>query len=338
MHSLAASTAGTHHAGHLPFMAADVGGTHARLALAGRATDRADRIELQHYRTYRCAEHAGLGEILADFMAGAGTVVERAVIASAGHALPDGVVVARNLPWPLPLPQLRSALGLRDLRLINDFAAVAHAAAGLAPEQSRHLCGPDRAPAGPVLVLGPGTGLGTALVMGDGAAVRVLPSEAGQMSLAASSARELDVLALMLGEHGHVSREHALSGPGLHNLYRALCRLDGRAPAQGGPQDVSRAGIERSDAHATEALALFCALLGSTAADLALSFGARGVYLAGGILPQLYPFLLASTFARRFEDKGAMRAVLRDIPVRVIEHGQLGVIGAARWLLDQADA
>lgn len=324
--------------GEVPFMAADVGGTHARLALAGRRPGHPDHVDLLQYRTYRCAEHRGLDEILADFLRCADAPVRRAVIASAGHALPNGEVVSRNLPWPLPLPRLRAELGLQDLHLINDFAAVAHAAPRIALEQSRRLAGPDRLPHGPILVLGPGTGLGAALVLPQDGRPRVLSSEAGQSALTASTPLELAVLGHLLREHGHVSREHALSGPGLRNLYRALCALDDRVPELDQPQQISSAGLDGRDPLAVRALELFCSLLGSTAADLALAFGAQGVYLAGGILPRIHPFLASSRFADRFLDKGPMAAALRDIPVRLVEHGQLGVLGAARWLLDQADA
>ena len=73
--------------------------------------------------------------------------------------------------------------------------------------------------------------------------------------------------------------------------------------------------------------------------NLVLLYGAQGgVYLAGGILPQIREFLLESEFVGRFRDKGAMRALLERVPVSLIEHGQLGVLGAAGWYLDSRRA
>ena len=81
---------------------------------------------------------------------------------------------------------------------------------------------------------------------------------------------------------------------------------------------------------------MFCGLLGSTVGDLALAYGIRGgVYLAGGILPQIRDFLINSGFVERFLNKGGMREALERIPVKLVEHGQLGVIGAANWYLGQ---
>jgi glucokinase len=86
-------------------------------------------------------------------------------------------------------------------------------------------------------------------------------------------------------------------------------------------------------------LRVFCGWLGSTVGDFVLLYGAQGgVYLAGGILPQIKEFLLRSDFVQRFRDKGAMRALLARVPVNLIEHGQLGVLGAAGWYLDQRRA
>ena len=133
-----------------------------------------------------------------------------------------------------------------------------------------------------------------------------------------------------------MSFEDALSGPGLLKLYGALCELRGSPSRLLTPAEVTAAALAGSDGAAVEALEVFCGLLGSFVGDLVLLYGARGgVYLAGGILPQIQPFLLSSSFAERYFNKGVMRAYLQQVPVRLIEHGQLGVIGAAGWFLDE---
>ena len=123
-------------------------------------------------------------------------------------------------------------------------------------------------------------------------------------------------------------------GPGLLKLYHALCELHDTPVSLLTPAEITAAARAHGDAAATEALHVFCGLLGSFVGDLVLLYGARGgVYLAGGILPQIQPFLLSSSFAERYFNKGVMRARLQQVPVRLIEHGQLGVLGAAAWLL-----
>ena len=316
-----------------PFYAADVGGTHVRVGLIRAGHDGA--IEVLSYRKYRNAEHPGLGAILADF-ASHNLPVSDCVIATAGYALADGTVISANLPWPLSASRIRDELGFGSVHLVNDFEAVAHAAAHMGDSQVLQLTGPVDAPRGPILIVGPGTGLGAALWIPVGEQSIVLATEAGQASLAATTELELAVLQQMLQGRPHVSIEHALSGPGLLNLYHALCAVRGTAPTHTTPDAVSAAACDGSDPLAVETLQLFCGILGSTIGDMALIYGVQGgVYLAGGILPKIGQFLLHSSFVERFLNKGPMTKALQRIPVRLVEHGQLGVIGAASWYLQK---
>lgn len=326
----------THSVANDIVLAADVGGTHARVGLVRE--DRDAGLQLLAYRTYACADFEDLGAILGSFLASVPQVsVHQGVVASAGHALEDGTVLAANLAWPLSLTRIRARLGFTHMRLVNDFEAVAHAGGWASGDALLHLCGPEVAPtAGPVLVLGPGTGLGAALRIPVDGRIVVLPTEAGQAALGAGNARELQVLDALLARGGHVSIESVLSGPGLLNLYRALCVIERVAPVLETPSQVSAAALAGNAPLAGEALEMFCSLLGSVAGDMALIYGASGgVCLAGGLLPHFGDFLARSRFSERFLDKGPMRAALALIPVRLVEHGQLGVLGAAGWYLGQ---
>lgn len=316
-------------------LAADVGGTHVRVGLVDPLAPQAPL----HYRKYACADYPGLAEVLQAFLAKVpgGATVRNGVIASAGHAREDGSVLSVNLPWPVAPERIRAALGFEELRLVNDFEALAHAPADADAHALLRLSGPDVAPAGPVLVVGPGTGLGAAIrIPGRDGDVRVLATEAGQAALTVSSELEIAVLREFLRDRRHVPIEHALSGPGLLRLHLALARVRAQAPTQVTPDAISAAALAGGDALAHETLDLFCGLLGSAVGDMALLYGARGgVRLAGGILPQIREFLAGSSFVQRFLDKGPMRESLLRIPVILVEHGQLGVIGAAGWYLDQ---
>ena len=318
----------------VPLIAADVGGTHVRVGLVRRGTGEGPAIDVLSYRKYRNADFAGLDQILADFASHHPPVAE-CVIATAGFVQADGEVISANLPWPLSASRIRDALGFRQVHVINDFEAVAHAAAHIDGSQVLQLAGPAEVPHGPLLIVGPGTGLGAALWIPAGERPFVLATEAGQASLAAGTALEMAVLQHLLRSRPHVSIEQALSGPGLLNLYTALCAVRDASPAHATPDAVSAAACEGNDPLATETLQLFCGILGSTIGDMALLYGAQGVYLAGGILPKIGTFLTQSTFVERFLNKGPMAKALQRIPVKLVEHGQLGVIGAASWYLDQ---
>ena len=324
-----------------PFLAADVGGTHARIGLVLGTPGHRHPVSVLHYHRYACADWSDLGDLLRDFVAQLATAghtgrIQRCVVACAGVVL-DDAIVNENLPWPVSIGLLREQLGLTQLEVINDFEAVAWATQFLGADETLPVIETAQAAArGPVLVMGPGTGLGSAVLLPRAGHAEVLPTEAGQISLAPGNEREIEILRVLARGRTHVSYEEALSGPGLLNLYHALCELRGSAVTLMTPAEITGAALAGHDGTALETLQVFCGLLGSFSGDLAMLYGASGgVFLAGGILPQIHGFLRASSFAQRFLDKGVMRAFLQKIPVRLIEHGQLGVNGAAGWFLDE---
>lgn len=317
-----------------PFVAADVGGTHARVALVRRGRDGA--IEILDHRQYACADYPSLAPIVADFLAAPGRPqVHDAVIGCAGVRRGD-LVVGTNLAWPVSLSELR-ALGIDRVVVVNDFVAVAHAVQCMRDGDSL-LPGDDRGgplPPGPTLVVGPGTGLGAAIRVPHGEGAVVLPCEAGQLAFAPGNAREIAVLAKMLETAPYVSSEQVVSGPGLFKLYSALCAIDGVDPRQRAPSAVVDAARRGDDAHAVEAVQIFCEAFGSLLGDLVIASAATSVYIAGGIVPRIRDLLDASTFHARFVNKGLMRPMLEQVPVRLIDDPHNGVIGAAAWYLVQ---
>jgi glucokinase len=325
-----------------PFLAADIGGTHARIGLVNGRGDGRQPVRVLHFHRYACADWPDLTAMLRDFVAqlahtphaAAAAGIRECAVACAGYVLDDAIVNG-NLAWPVSISAIRDGLGIRQLAVINDFEAVAYATQFIDAAETRCIIEAPVPSSGPVLVMGPGTGLGSAVLLPGLPRARVLATEAGQISLAPGSEREIEILRLLRRERSHVSFEDALSGPGLLKLYRALAELHGRAARWSTPAEVTAAALEGRDPVAREVLEIFCGLLGSFVGDLGLLYGARAIYLAGGILPRIHDFLLASTFAERYLNKGVMRAWLQQVPVRLIEHGQLGVIGAASWFLDE---
>ena len=272
-----------------------------------------------------------------------GERIEEGAIACAGYVLDDGglddgSIITVNLPWPVSPQDIRERLGFRALHLVNDFEAVAHAAAEIDASEVLHLSGPASAPSGPTLVVGPGTGLGAAVWIPAPGHPVVLATEAGQAALTAGNELEMALLAELLREHDHVPVEYALSGPGLLKLHtRAVRACTAVPPAIANPARSPPPRCRATIRDARASLEVFCGLLGSTIGDLALLYGVQGgIYLAGGILPQIRDFLLRSSFVERFLDKGAMRPALERIPVKLVEHGRLGVIGAAQLVSGSA--
>lgn len=322
-----------------PFLAADIGGTHARVALMRAAQSGGRMAEVLAYRKFACADFPRLSALLQAFInAEVRQPVRHCVLACAGQLLGDEVA-NDNLPWPIHLPTLRHALGLDDVAVLNDFEALGHALDGDLARGGRHLCGPTTPGNGPTLVIGPGTGLGAAVHVPGPAGGCVLTTEAGQMDYAPNSIREREILAHLAPGGGYVEFERIVSGPGLLTAYAALCTLQGEAPKLATPEAVTAAAAAGSDALAMEAVEIFCASLGSLAGNLALAFMATGgVYLAGGFLSSMFALLERSAFEQRFLHGRSARALLSQVPVWVTEHGRHGVLGAARWYLGRLAA
>src|SRR5690348_9738072 len=198
-----------------PFVAADVGGTHARVALLRAPSGGGSEIEILAYRKFACADYPGLPQLVRAFVDhDAALPVRRCVIACAGQAVGDSIV-NDNLAWQVSLSALRDALAFDDVALLNDFEALGYALDDVRDTDSLLLCGPEAHHDGPALVVGPGTGLGAAVRLPGSQGTRVLATEAGQMDLAPGTAREREVLARLAPGDGYVPYERILSGPGL---------------------------------------------------------------------------------------------------------------------------
>jgi glucokinase len=219
--------------------------------------------------------------------------------------------------------ELAGAAGLADVIVVNDFRAIAAGIPQL-PAASLQPCGGGTAVEGEaVVVLGPGTGLGTAIGMPGADGWRTLQGDAGHADLAPVDDEELEAWHRLRRAHGRVSAETVLSGPGLERLYAAL---------SGKALDAAEvdAAAWRGEPDAVRAHALFTRWLGRVAGNLALVAGARGgVYLAGGILPLWASRFDVNAFRRGFEDKGQYAAWLRAIPCFLIMHPHPGLLGLA---------
>lgn len=319
-----------------PFLAADVGGTHARVALVQASHVRGRAIEILAYRKLGLDEYSGLADLLKSFMAAEVRIpVRHCVVACAGQVVGDKII-HDNLAWPVRLSRLRKALAFDDVAVLNDFEALGYALEDIRSLGGQLLCGPDVRAKGPTLVVGPGTGFGAAVQLPGRTHAVVLTTEAGQMDLAVQTLREREVLASVAPEGSYVPYEHIVSGPGLLTLYRTLSGLDGVRSSLATPEAVTAAARARVDRQAVEAVDMFCAVLGSFVGNLAMLFMARGgVYLAGGFLSSIFDLLRQSRFTERFVHERSVREFLTRVPVRVIEHGQHGLLGVARWYLER---
>jgi len=311
-----------------PGLIGDIGGTNTRLALV-----EADGA-LARVRTLATEDHASLSEAIDAYLAVEAPPVKpaRAVLAVAAPITGDRVTLT-NHPWTFSIDAMRQHFGFDRLEVINDFTANALAVPHLTDGDRVQVGGGAPVTGGAVGVLGPGSGLGVSILVPGEAGAVTLQGEGGHVTMAAADDREAAVLGLMRARFDHVSAERVLSGPGLINLYNALCELSGRPAAPLTAAQITEPRIEDEEPLAREATAMFCAMLGTVAGNLALTIGARGgIYIAGGIVPKLGEGFAQSAFRARFEAKGRFHGYMAAIPTYVITHHEPALLGAAKLL------
>lgn len=313
----------------MQIVAVDIGGTHARFAIAEIAEGRV--VSLAEPVTLKTAEHASFQTAWEAFGAGLGGAVPRHAAIAIATPIVGDVLKLTNNPWIIRPALIDEKLGLDGHVLVNDFEAVGHAVAQLPDECFRHLSGPDAAlPAqGIISILGPGTGLGVAHVLRARDGYHVLPCEGGHIDFAPLDAIEDAILARLRRRFRRVSVERIVCGPGLLNIYEALAELEGRAVQASDDKAIWSAALDGSDSLAAAALDRFCLSLGSVAGDIALAQGGQAVVIAGGLGLRLADHLPRSGFGERFTAKGRFEAMMGRLPVRLIVHPQPGLFGAA---------
>lgn len=315
-------------------VAVDIGGTHARFALARIADD--GTIRLGEPETLRTKDHASFQIAWEAFAASQGRPLPPAAAIAIAGPVGGETIKFTNNPWIIRPALIPEKLGATHYTLVNDFGAVGHAVARAGPEHFLDLAGPETPlPAeGTLSVVGPGTGLGVAHVWRDGKGrYRVQATEGGHIDFAPLDALEDAILARLRKRYRRVSVERVVSGPGIVDIYEALAALEGRAITPVDDKTLWQSGTipvgEGGDSLAAAAVDRFCLSLGAVAGDIALAQGASGVVIAGGLGLRIRDTLLRSGFSERFRAKGRFEGLMAALPVKLITHPQPGLFGAA---------
>jgi glucokinase len=301
---------------------ADIGGTKARFAwlVAGR---------LGEVTSFSVADYSAIEDALNAFVSGQreGAVITDALLAVAGPVQGRSVTLT-NSGWHIDADDLCERFGFRRVELINDHAALALSLPYLTPGDVRPIGEGQRQPEAPAAVVGPGTGLGVAALINRDGLKGVLQTEGGHVTFAGADQREDAVIQFLRDRVQHVSAERVLSGPGLVNLYEAISAVDGVIGPARTASEITGAAVARSCPLCQSALSMFSAMLGTFAGNVALTFGARGgVYIAGGVAPNIAEYLSRSPFRARFEAKGRFRSYLSAVPTYIITRQDPAFLG-----------
>jgi glucokinase len=319
-----------------PRLLADIGGTFARFALETGPGEFTQVVSL------RCADHADFHAAVRAYLQGlhwqdgGPQPIAHAAVAIANPVEGDRVRMT-NYHWQFSIDEMRQRLGLDTLVVVNDFTALAMALPRLADADVRQVGGGLARRPSVIGLLGAGTGLGVSGLIPAGEGWIALGTEGGHVNFGPRDEREMDILKFAWKTLDHVSYERLISGPGLELIYKALADRHGMGDVE--PllaPDITQRALDGGDALCLETLEVFCGLLGTCAANLAVTLGSLGgIYIGGGIVPRLGDYFDRSPFRERFEDKGRFRDYVSAIPTFVITAENATFKGASAILENQ---
>lgn len=310
-------------------VAVDIGGTHARFAIAEVEGGRV--VRLGEPVTQKVAEHATFPLAWAAFAEQLDRPVPRAAAIALASPINPELIKLTNNPWIIRPPLIKERLDVDAYSLINDFGAIGHAVGQLDGDAYVHLCGPDVPfpERGSLTVCGPGTGLGVAQVFREAGEYHVIATEGGHQDYAPLDEIDDAIIRRLRPTYTRVSAERVCAGPGLVHIYETLAQIEGKPFVHLDDKRLWQLAFEGGDKLAVAALDRFCVSLGGVAGDLALAHGPTGVVIAGGLGLRLKDRLIESGFGQRFVAKGRFQQLMNTIPVKIITHPQPGLFGAA---------
>ena len=310
-----------------PILIGDIGGTNARFSILVDVY-----AEPKEFPSVLTAAYKTIDDAIQMSVLDKTSIQPRAAILAVAGPINGDEIPLTNCDWVVRPNQMIANLGLEDVIVVNDFEAQALAIASLADEHRVQIGTGGDAVLASRVVLGPGTGLGVAGLVHAQHTWFPVPGEGGHIDIGPRSARDFEIFPHLEAIEGRISAEEVLSGRGLLNIYRAICKAGGWEVLFESPADVSTAALANEDANAVEAVSLFATYLGRVAGDMALVFMARGgVYLSGGISQKIIPALKKPEFRAAFEDKAPHTELMRTIQTHVVTHPLAALAGLAAY-------
>lgn len=321
-------------------LAGDIGGT--KTVIARYNLNAQNELTPQGLTSYPSQDYLSLDAILQAFLERLPPQSLQAACFGVAGPVIQGRSQITNLPWSLSETALAESLGTPQVKLLNDLEATAYGMLFLGVHE-RAILNPGKADAkGNIAVIAAGTGLGEAILYWDGHQHQPIASEGGHCDFAPRNDREIELLQYLRKRlNGHVSYERILSGPGLLSVYQFLRDSGyGKEPEwlseelrSGDPSaTISRHALAGDDSLCAAALEMFVAIYAAEAGNLALKcLAAGGVYIGGGIAPQILPALIKPTFMDAFLAKGRFASLMKDLPVSISTNPRTALIGAAHY-------
>lgn len=316
----------------------DIGGTNARFALADPKIP-----GFTHEITFKCRDFASANIAINAYLKEIDASQPSAICIAAAGPIVGGNVRFTNNSWTLETCDLEKTFGGANVKLLNDFEAIAYSIPHLQPGdcmQVGSLPTIDLSKGDFTIgIVGPGTGLGIAGLCKRNGQTYPIIGEGGHVGFAPETQVQVDILALLRNQFDRVCDERLVSGPGVINIFQALSKTRGENAAGINAADIFALATEDGNTTARESVEIFFEVLGQVAGNLALSLGSfDGIFIAGGIVGRKPELITHSRFRTGFERKGRHRSLMEGIPTQLILHRQPGLLGASYCALQTVDA
>lgn len=308
----------------------DIGGTNTRIAIF-------NGTKIIHEEKFKSKDFKNLEDIISLFLQKNSQPFERACFGVAGPVI-DGKCAATNLPWVVDKKNLARVCKLQEVYLLNDLETKAWGINALKPEELFTVQEGQLNAQGNRALIAAGTGLGEAGLYWDGKTHQPFACEGGHTDFGPRNDLEVDLLRYLQKEHGHVSYERVVSGPGIYVLYQFLEKTGRIKPLETTKKliteknpslVISESALRKSDSACMTTIDLFLSLYGAEAGNLALKFMALGgVYIGGGIAPHLMDLIKEGSFVPSFLNKGRFKSLLETVPIFVILNDDASLLGA----------
>ncbi len=310
----------------------DVGGTNVRLGLAHRRTD--GTLVVEHIQKLPGDDFDNLSAAIAKYIKTLDTLPTTAALALAGPT-ERGCITLTNRAWTVCQDDLAKTFGFNTVRLYNDFSAMARAVPECSVDDFRVLNRAQATPDAPILVAGPGTGFGMAILVPSAGSWQVLSSEGGHQAYAPQTQKETEILHILQRDTNFVSLELVSSGRGMDAVHKAVCERLGQAYERLTPMLIRDRAVAGDRASLDVCEIRANAIMGAMG-DMALATGARGgVVLAGGVAKRLMEFIDTPSAMERYYNRGPRREYVKSIPVSLLEKPAAALYGVAALNLDQ---
>ena len=331
----------------------DIGGTNVRLGIYTEGQK--DLVSFDG--KYKCAEFTSFEDVVKTYFSEHTPKhkPQLCVIGAAGDIdEKKGKILATNTPWRADIDCLKKNFPfIKEARLVNDFALQGWALSDMTSEQYLGIFNAEK-PADfkneKIVVVGPGTGLGTCLLFSDKNGERVVyTSEAGHSTIPhvmlnnqKDNKINKKVLKTVIehykGKGQRAITEHIISGTGISNIYHAI--KDGVIPTNKKmmvPAEKIEDMAARGNAVALKTFDIFNAYLGAHAGTMVATTKADTVFLCGGLMASSWVmFRLHDTsyFMDQFIPRAGLTETMNRVGIYASTYRDMSTLGAVVYAKD----